>query len=213
MTEPQPPPLQADSPTALFDGRVVERYRPPGVGGGDFAVDLANAPRAIRELEEAARNSVRSRRRRALGRVTPPSQDQVSLDAAHVLGVSAVGGNGSFIQALDHGIQQIASDDRGHRGGARRYGARTREHARPRSKPSLGWAIGCALAVSTVRGVLQPCGASSPDAEQVWRARRRRPRDVTPYAAGPCDGSLSGGHRSANSGSGTRDVPFASPPA
>ena len=50
MTEPQPPPLQADSPTVLFDGRVVERYRPPGVGGGDFAVDLANAPQAIREL-------------------------------------------------------------------------------------------------------------------------------------------------------------------
>ena len=59
MTEPQPPPLQADSPTVLFDGRVVERYRPPGVGGGDFAVDLANAPQAIRELEEASAELVR----------------------------------------------------------------------------------------------------------------------------------------------------------
>ena len=108
MTEPQPPPLQADSPTALFDGRVVERYRPPGVGGGDFAVDLANAPKAIRELEEAARELFDIRRdAEALARVTPPSRDQVSLDAAAMLGISAVGGNGSLLQALDQGIQQI----------------------------------------------------------------------------------------------------------
>ncbi|MDD7920041.1 hypothetical protein [Actinomycetospora callitridis] len=108
MTEPQPPPLQADSPTALSDGRVVERYRPPGVGGGDFAVDLADAPRAIRGLEEAARELFDIRREaERLGKVTPPSRDQVSLDAATLLGVSAVGGNGSFLQALDQGIQQV----------------------------------------------------------------------------------------------------------
>jgi hypothetical protein len=92
----------------LPDGRVVERYRPPGVGGGDFAVDLANAPRAIRELEEAARELFDIRREaERLGKVTPPSRDQVSLDAATLLGVSAVGGNGSFLQALDQGIQQV----------------------------------------------------------------------------------------------------------
>jgi hypothetical protein len=110
MTEPQPPPLQADSPIALPDGRIVERYRPPGVGGGDFAVDLANAPQAIRNLREAEAE-LRSIKDEAvsLGRVPPPSNDQVSLDAAHVLGVAAVGGNGSFIQALDLGLQQIGA--------------------------------------------------------------------------------------------------------
>ena len=108
MTEPQPPPLQADSPTALFDGRVVERYRPPGVGGGDFAVDLANAPRAIRELEEAKIELLNIRDEAfALGKVTPPSADQVSADAATMLGIAAVGGNGSFIAALDAGATQI----------------------------------------------------------------------------------------------------------
>ena len=135
MTEPQPPPLQADSPTALFDGRVVERYRPPGVGGGDFAVDLANAPQAIRELEEAARElfDIRRTRPSALGKVTPPSRDQVSLDAATMLGISAVGGNGSFLQALDQGIQQINDMIAGLRGAAGRYrGADDAEHARAR---------------------------------------------------------------------------------
>lgn len=123
MTEPQPPPLQADSPVALPDGRVVERYRPPGVGGGDFAVDLADAPRAIRELEEAARELVDIRRdAEALGRVTPPSRDQVSLDAATMLGISAVGGNGSLLQALDKGIQQINDMIAGLQDAMTRYG-------------------------------------------------------------------------------------------
>lgn len=108
MTEPQPPPLQADSPTVLPDGTLRPRYRPPGVGGGEFAVDLARAPQAIRELEEAARELFDIRREaEQLGKVTPPTRDQVSLDAATVLGVAAVGGSGSFLQALDNGIQQI----------------------------------------------------------------------------------------------------------
>lgn len=109
MTDPQPaPPLQADSPVTLFDGRVVPRYRPPEVGGGTFEVDLTQAPAAIRQLEEAARELGDIRREaEQLGRIIPPTRDQVSRDAADLLQVTAVGGNGSFTQALDNGIQQL----------------------------------------------------------------------------------------------------------
>jgi hypothetical protein len=123
VTEPQPPPLQADSPTQLPDGGLRPRYRPPGVGGGEFAVDLARAPQAIRELREAEAE-LRSIKDEAvsLGRVLPPSNDQVSLDAAQVLGVAAVGGNGSFLQALDLGVQQIGAMIEGLEASLRRYG-------------------------------------------------------------------------------------------
>jgi hypothetical protein len=108
MTDPQPPPLTADAPTTLPDGRVVPRYRPPEVGGGSFEVDLARAPQAIRELEEAAAELASIRREaEELGRITSPTTDQVSVDAANVLRATAVGGNGSFAQALDSGIRQI----------------------------------------------------------------------------------------------------------
>ncbi|MEJ2862865.1 hypothetical protein [Actinomycetospora flava] len=108
MTEPLPPPLQADSPITLPDGGVVPRYRPPAVGGGMFTVDLDQAPQAIRELEEAARELVEIRREaEELGRVTPPTQDLVTRDANDQLRASAVGGNGSFTQALDSGIMQV----------------------------------------------------------------------------------------------------------
>ncbi|MFC5136955.1 hypothetical protein ACFPK1_01810 [Actinomycetospora rhizophila] len=108
MTEPLPPPLQADSPVMLPDGTSVPRYRPPEVGGGSFTVDLARAPEAIRELE-AAREELNSIRRDALdlGRVTPPTNDLVTLDAANLLGVTATGGPGSFVSALDAGIAQV----------------------------------------------------------------------------------------------------------
>lgn len=109
MTDPQPaPPLQADSPVTLFDGRVVPRYRPPEVGGGTFEVDLTQAPAAIRQLEEAVRELGDIRREaERLGRITPPTQDKVSRDAADYLQSTAVGGHGSFAQALDSGIYQI----------------------------------------------------------------------------------------------------------
>ena len=108
MTEPLPPPLQADSPVTLPDGTSVPRYRPPEVGGGSFTVDLDRAPEAIRELEAAARELGEIRREaEELGRVAPPTQDLVTRDANDLLRASAVGGNGSFAQALDSGIQQI----------------------------------------------------------------------------------------------------------
>lgn len=108
MTEPQPPPLQADSPVTLPDGRTIPRYRPPEIGGGSFTVNLERAPEAIRELE-AARDELNSIRRDALdlGRVTPPTNDLVTRDAATLLGVTATGGSGSFVSALDAGIAQI----------------------------------------------------------------------------------------------------------
>ena len=108
MTEPQPPPLQADSPASLPDGTTVPRFRPPEVGGGAFTVDLARAPEAIRELEHAAAelSSIRRDAER-LGKIAPPAMDQVTLDAAAVLGAAAAGGPGSFVAALDSGIGQI----------------------------------------------------------------------------------------------------------
>ncbi|MDD7939362.1 hypothetical protein PHK61_13135 [Actinomycetospora lutea] len=109
MTEqPLPPPLQADSPVTLPDGRTVPRYRPPEVGGGSFTVDLARAPEAIRELE-TARDELLDIKREAerLGRVEAPTRDLVSIDAAQLLGTVAVGGPGSLLVALDQGIQQI----------------------------------------------------------------------------------------------------------
>lgn len=111
MTDPHiAPPLQADSPITLYDGRVVPRYRPPEVGGGSFAIDLDQAPNAIRQLEEALKELAEIRQDAMdLARITPPTSDQVSLDAAQALGVTATGGPGSFVNALDAGVAQLES--------------------------------------------------------------------------------------------------------
>ena len=56
-------------------------------GGGSFVVDIAQAPKAIRELEDARRELESIKQdAQALGHVNPPARDQVSLDAAQVLG-------------------------------------------------------------------------------------------------------------------------------
>lgn len=108
MTEPLPPPLQADSPITLPDGRTVPRYRPPEVGGGMFTVNLDQAPQAIRELEEALHELQAIREdAQALGRISPPTRDQVSADAAQVLGLAATGGPGSMVEALTLGMQHV----------------------------------------------------------------------------------------------------------
>ena len=78
-------------------------------GGGSFAVDIAQAPKAIRELEQA-REELQAIKRDAtlLGQVNPPTRDQVSLDAAQLLGRSASGGPTSFAEALTAGIEEIS---------------------------------------------------------------------------------------------------------
>ncbi|GAA4783643.1 hypothetical protein GCM10023200_16400 [Actinomycetospora chlora] len=122
MTEPQPPPLRADSPVTLWDGRVVPRFRPPDVGGGAFDVDLDQAPQAIRKLEEARRELVGIRQDAMdLARVTPPTNDQVSKDAALALGAAATGGPGSFVNALDSGIAELESMIASLQAGLQRY--------------------------------------------------------------------------------------------
>lgn len=108
MTEPLPPPLQADSPVTLPDGRAVPRFRPPEVGGGEFTIDLARAPEAIRELEAAARELGEIRREaERLGKIAPPTSDLVTRDAAAMIGATAIGGSSSFVAALDSGLLQI----------------------------------------------------------------------------------------------------------
>ena len=108
MTEPLPPPLQADSPVTLPDGRSVPRFRPPEVGGGSFTVDLDRAPEAIRELEAALQELQAIREdAQALGRISPPTRDLVSADAAQVLGAAAVGGPGSLVEALTLGMDHV----------------------------------------------------------------------------------------------------------
>lgn len=83
--------------------------QPGPASGGSFAVDIARAPEAIRELEEARRELESIRQdAQVLGHVNPPARDQVSLDAAQVLGQTAVGGPNALIPALNQGIQEIS---------------------------------------------------------------------------------------------------------
>lgn len=110
MSSPRPPfaPPQASDPAVLPGGRIVPRYVPPPAGSDQFRIDLERAPQAIRELEVALEQlRVLRNDAMALGRVVPPTQDQVSLDAASILGATAVGGTGSFLGALDSGILQV----------------------------------------------------------------------------------------------------------
>ena len=81
---------------------------PSSAGGGSFRVDLERAPDAIRELD-AALAELREIKKAAvsLGTINPGSRDSVSIDAARVLGLAAVGGAGSLVDALDAGIAQV----------------------------------------------------------------------------------------------------------
>ncbi|MDD7939279.1 PE domain-containing protein [Actinomycetospora lutea] len=82
--------------------------QPVPVGGGSFDVDITRAPEAIRELQGAL-EELRSIRQEAtqLGHVDPPTNDLVSRDAAHVLGLKATGGPGSLQHALEAGIAEL----------------------------------------------------------------------------------------------------------
>lgn len=75
---------------------------------GGFHVDRAAAPQAVEELRQAAAE-LRAIQKEAerLGNVVPPSADEVSHDAAVMLGGAAAGRPGSFSEALKAGIQQL----------------------------------------------------------------------------------------------------------
>lgn len=78
-----------------------------GPQAGGFRVDTDGMSGAITELEDALAELRRIRDDvRLLQDVRPPSKDQVSADAAHVLGMKANGG-GSMAAALEAGIAQV----------------------------------------------------------------------------------------------------------
>jgi hypothetical protein len=102
-------PAEASDPTVLTDGQVVPRQVVPApAGGGAFSVDLERAPEVLKDLH-AAVGQLRDLRRDALqlGKVNPGSRDQVSVDAAQALGTVAVGGPGSFVEAVTAGIERL----------------------------------------------------------------------------------------------------------
>lgn len=103
-------PVEAADPMVLTDGRVVVREVVPApVGdGGSFSVDLDRAPQVLRDLENA-RQELEDLKAEArfLGKVDPQSNDDVSRDAATVLGAVAVGGPGSLVEALDAGVNRL----------------------------------------------------------------------------------------------------------
>ncbi|GLZ51380.1 hypothetical protein [Actinomycetospora sp. NBRC 106378] len=126
MTEPVPPglytqppqgpppwlparPLQASDPTVLTTGQVVPREAMPVTPAADaFTVDLEAAPGVLRELY-AARDELQQVRMDALRlrQIDPGTQDEVSRDAASVLGAIAAGGSGSLVEAVNGGIARL----------------------------------------------------------------------------------------------------------
>ena len=164
MTEPQPPPLQADSPTALSrrpGRRAVPAARgrgrglrggpgqrspgDPGAGGGG-----AGARRHPRDAVALGTGARLRRETRSVS--TRPT----------MLGVSAVGGNGSLLQALDQGIQQINDMIAGL---AATPSARYRDHRRRTARGRAGFDVKCAA----------PCRSAlhAPARRLRVRARRR----------------------------------------
>lgn len=103
-------PVEAADPMVLTDGRVVAREVVPApVGGGaSFSVDLDRAPEVLRDLENARQELEDLKvEARFLGKIDPQSNDDVSRDAATVLGAVAVGGPGSLVEALDAGVNRL----------------------------------------------------------------------------------------------------------
>jgi hypothetical protein len=78
--------------------------------GGSFTVDLERAPQTLHDLT-AARDElvglVSDAQR--LGKVDPGTDDDVSRDAATLLGAVADGGNGSLVRALQAGVERLTS--------------------------------------------------------------------------------------------------------
>ncbi|HEY2192016.1 MAG TPA: hypothetical protein VGH76_06900, partial [Actinomycetospora sp.] len=93
-------PVEAADPAVLANGQVIPRQVVAApAGGGAFTVDLDRAPQVIRDLQNARQELVTLKQDvLRLGRVDPSSGDQVSKDAAAVLGAVAVGGSGSLLE-------------------------------------------------------------------------------------------------------------------
>lgn len=103
-------PPQASDPTVLANGQVIPRHLVPAPsgGGGSFSIDLERAPQVLRDLEDARRQLEELRQESfRLGRIDPGTHDEVSRDAAAVLGAVAVGGPGSLLVALDAGVRRL----------------------------------------------------------------------------------------------------------
>jgi hypothetical protein len=112
MTAPVPPGpgVQASDPARLTNGQVVPRQVVDMPTGGSFTVDLERAPQTLRDLT-AARDELRDLMLDAerLGKVDPGSADEVSRDAAVLLGAVADGGQGSLLLALRAGVDRLNS--------------------------------------------------------------------------------------------------------
>jgi hypothetical protein len=115
MTTPVPPPgpgsappVQASDPARLTNGQVLPRQVVDMPTGGSFTVDLERAPQTLRDLT-AARDELFDLMKlaRALGRVDPGVGDEVSRDAATLLGAVADGGSGSLLLALETGATRL----------------------------------------------------------------------------------------------------------
>lgn len=110
MSAPVPPGagVQASDPARLTNGQVVPRQVVDMPSGGSFSVDLERAPQTLRDLT-AARDELRDLAEEAkrLGKVDPGTTDDVSRDAATLLGAVADGGEGSLVRALQAGAERL----------------------------------------------------------------------------------------------------------
>lgn len=104
------PPVQASDPARLTDGQVLPRQVVDMPTGGSFTVDLERAPQTLRDLTSARDELIDLKQvAQRLGRVDPGSNDEVSRDAAILLGAVADGGEGSLLLALDAGVRHLDS--------------------------------------------------------------------------------------------------------
>jgi hypothetical protein len=105
---PVAPPVQASDPARLTDGQIIPRQVVEMPTGGSFTVDLERAPQTINDLT-AARDELVALMQdaRKLGRVNPGSADEVSRDAATLLGAVADSGDGSLLRALEAGAFRL----------------------------------------------------------------------------------------------------------
>jgi hypothetical protein len=102
-------PHEAADPIVLTNGQVIPRQVAPApAAAGAFSIDLERAPEVLRDLQNA-RQELEDLKAEArfLGKVDPSSNDEVSRDAATVLGAVAVGGPGSLLEALDAGVSRL----------------------------------------------------------------------------------------------------------